>query len=1006
MNKLFLMLLAPLVPFMAAAAPLATNVNGKRFGFCLGVDAHEAPPDMPALVNYTQAGDLGDWYEYEPSQGVYQPVWIQHELSFVNAASQSVYVLGSFLWGYPGHQGPTYNEPSWLAALPAATQIQEYIDTCKFLQNLLPAGSEINLISEPLHTNMSTVAQALGGAGATGWDGLIQAIKLARQYMPSMKIGIIDYNVETNDSQPWDPGTTAKYINLIQTLKDNGAMVDFIGCEGDFLEKISTADLQTAMQRLGQFGVPVTIPQLDISSGAAGDDQAQLIATQRVFTALWQSPYVTEIAFFATDPQSGTTYRTNDNNWRQDESHRPALNWLINYIPTSNPPNVFANPNPSPTPTPPSSASPAFIQGNYSTPQTPQANVSTAFNDNELAGDANIVVIGWNDITRTVSSVTDSHGDTYSVAAPIKTCTTGTLSQAIYYCANVPAGPNTIAVTFNGAAVYPDIRIAEVSNVNLAAENVSASGTSDTPSSGFLTPANSSLIISGITTSGTVSGAGTGFTQALRTIPDGDLLQYKVITSGPVFDSATMVARDNWVSQMVNFYKSATPVPTPTPTPTPTPAYPIKISADGRHFVDQNNAPFMLVGDSGFDFAVNLSPTDAAIYLSARAAQGFNSIGLFMLVAPAVGGNSADSTYDGIIPFTTPGDLSTPNPAYWARIDSMIQLAAIYGLQVVVWPIESANWGSVMIANGTAKCQAFGEFIGNRYKSFPNIIWAHGQDYQNYPALDNVMLAFADALKSADPNHLHTIELKYLNSASTDDANWDSLLGTNFVYTYFPAYEETKNAYSAFPALPVLLGETSFEGENNPNTDVGTPYTCRKQAWDSILSGGTGELCGNHYTWGFVSGWENNLFTPGAIQAGYLSSFFSALNYESLLPDFKHSFVTSGYGTEYTNLSAPSAINTVVNDDYVTAALTTDGALGVIYTPMIQTFVVNMAALSGTVTAQWYDPTKNTYSPVAGSPFVNSGSRNFTPPGNNSAGNGDWVLKLTVSATPTPAPTR
>jgi Protein of unknown function (DUF4038)/Putative collagen-binding domain of a collagenase len=412
----------------------------------------------------------------------------------------------------------------------------------------------------------------------------------------------------------------------------------------------------------------------------------------------------------------------------------------------------------------------------------------------------------------------------------------------------------------------------------------------------------------------------------------------------------------------------------------------------------------MLVADSGFDFAVNLSPTDAATYLSARAAQGFNSIGLFMLVASAVGGNSTNSAYDGIIPFTTPGDLSTPNPAYWVRIDSMIQLAASYGLQVIAWPIESANWGSVMTANGTAKCQAFGQFIGNRYKSFPNIIWAHGQDYQNYPALDNVMLAFANALKSADPNHLHTIELKYLNSTSTDDANWDPLLGTNFVYTYFPAYEETKNAYNASPTLPVFLGETSFEGENNPNTDVGTPYTCRKQAWDSILSGGTGELFGNHYTWGFVSGWENNLSTPGAIQAGYLSSFFSGLNYDSLVPDFNHSLVTSGYGTEYTNLSLSTSINTVVNDNYVTAALTPDGTLGVIYTPINQTFVVNMAALSGTVTAQWYDPTNNTYSTVAGSPFVNSGSRNFTPPGNNSAGNGDWVLKLTASAAPTPTP--
>jgi len=87
------------------------------------------------------------------------------------------------------------------------------------------------------------------------------------------------------------------------------------------------------MQRLGQFQVPIEIPQLDIESGAAGDDASQLATTQRVFTALWQS-------FYVTDPQSGTMYpgHVNDNLWRDDASHRPALDWLISYIPTSDPP--------------------------------------------------------------------------------------------------------------------------------------------------------------------------------------------------------------------------------------------------------------------------------------------------------------------------------------------------------------------------------------------------------------------------------------------------------------------------------------------------------------------------------------------------------------------------------------------------------------------------------------------------------------------------------------------
>jgi len=62
--------------------------------------------------------------------------------------------------------------------------------------------------------------------------------------------------------------------------------------------------------------------------------------------------------------------------------------------------------------------------------------------------------------------------------------------------------------------------------------------------------------------------------------------------------------------------------------------------------------------------------------------------------------------------------------------------------------------------------------------------------------------------------------------------------------------------------------------------------------------------------------------------------------------------------------------------------------------------------LSGLVTARWFDPTSATYTTVSGSPFTNTGTKQFTPPsGNHSDGANDWVLVLetqTVNNTPTP----
>jgi hypothetical protein len=57
-----------------------------------------------------------------------------------------------------------------------------------------------------------------------------------------------------------------------------------------------------------------------------------------------------------------------------------------------------------------------------------------------------------------------------------------------------------------------------------------------------------------------------------------------------------------------------------------------------------------------------------------------------------------------------------------------------------------------------------------------------------------------------------------------------------------------------------------------------------------------------------------------------------------------------------------------------------------------------MARLHGAVKAQWFDPSNGSYQDVAGGPFANKGSKQFTPPGKNHDGDGDWVLLLKTSS--------
>ncbi len=437
------------------------------------------------------------------------------------------------------------------------------------------------------------------------------------------------------------------------------------------------------------------------------------------------------------------------------------------------------------------------------------------------------------------------------------------------------------------------------------------------------------------------------------------------------------------------------------------PAYPVKVSSNKRYLVDQNNVPFMIVGDSAWSLVCNLKESEAATYFANRKARGYNSVLLSILVAPYIFGRSDDSTFDGITPFTTPGDLSTPNPAYFQRVDDMINLAASYGLCVFLVPTETGGWLSTFENNGATNCANYGTYLGNRYKSFPNIVWAHGNDYQTWPSADNVLIPLANAIKAADPNHLQTIELNYLNSCSSDDNNWASVVDINWDYSYFPTYAEELHAYNLSNTKPGMLGEANYEQEDNGNTDGGSVENLRRQEYWSALSGTTGQMYGSYWTDRFAPGWQNNLNTPGALQLGYLVALFAPLQWYNLVPDQNHAFVTAGYGNRYTNLTAGSATGTIPADTYATAAITPDGKLAAVYVPTTRTITVDMTKFAGFTAVKWFDPSNGASTTVNGSPFANtSKQQQFTPPGRTSDGQGDWVLVFTNtaagSATPPP----
>ncbi|HEV2499887.1 MAG TPA: DUF4038 domain-containing protein [Terriglobia bacterium] len=432
------------------------------------------------------------------------------------------------------------------------------------------------------------------------------------------------------------------------------------------------------------------------------------------------------------------------------------------------------------------------------------------------------------------------------------------------------------------------------------------------------------------------------------------------------------------------------------------PVYPVKVSANGRYLVDQNNIPFLIAGDSPQAMIYRLSEAQVESYFADREAHGFNTAGWVDVVCAGrdYPSNIYGATYDGIRPFTgfVRGgsdwryyNLRKPNEAYFIRLDHIVELAAKHHILVFLDPAETAGWLLTLRNNGLAADYAYGRFLGNRYKRFPTIAWINGNDFSGWKDSSNdaVVQAVARGIKSADPGHIQTIEFNPPTGASLDDPAWARMVSINGAYVYGPTYIQMLHNYNQKPGIPAFLMEAHYELENVGGVpDFGTPSVLRREEYWTMLSGGKGQFYGNRYTWSFANGWQSHLDTPGVAQFTIWKSFFDALPWWNLVPDQTHAVVTAGLGT-YGNSQTR-----VSQSDFCTAAGTPDGSLIVAYMPTARTITVNMKSLRAPALAKWFDPTNGTYTAIPGGPFVDAGTRRFTPPGKNSQGDSDWVLLL------------
>ncbi|MEL7585832.1 MAG: DUF4038 domain-containing protein [Prolixibacteraceae bacterium] len=386
--------------------------------------------------------------------------------------------------------------------------------------------------------------------------------------------------------------------------------------------------------------------------------------------------------------------------------------------------------------------------------------------------------------------------------------------------------------------------------------------------------------------------------------------------------------------------------------------FPLKISENRRHFVTSEGAPYLYQADTGWGIFTKLTTQEAVEYLTCRKSQGFNTIQAMIAYSPKDVNRFGQKPFDGDI------DFSKPNEAYHDHVAEIIHKADSMGLLVVMsqpW-VGCCHDGfgitpeNAIQRNGPAKNRWYGQYLGKKFSACKNLFWILGGDHD--PKGDReCLLAFAEGLYSAAPEHQLITFHASPSRSSTDLFQYAPWLGFSFVYTYWRekphagfvsdltphVYEAALREWSKSDIMPFVLGESQYEGSGAINNDMGNPQIVRRQAYWTMLCGGAGHAYGSDI-WNFPSNWREILRYPGAYQLGYMKDFFEQIPWWTLVPDVSHQAVVSGYGDW-------------AKSNYVTTAVSRDRKLMVSYIPEIRPIYVDFGFLSGnSFKCTWFNP--------------------------------------------------
>jgi len=384
------------------------------------------------------------------------------------------------------------------------------------------------------------------------------------------------------------------------------------------------------------------------------------------------------------------------------------------------------------------------------------------------------------------------------------------------------------------------------------------------------------------------------------------------------------------------------------------PVYPVKVSDNGRYFVDQKGSPVFWLGTTQWQLFREYTVEDARTILEKTADKGF----VFAQVMLMGVGDGTKANIYGQKPWIDDNPL-TPNEAYFKNVDAVLKIAGENNVNISMTLYHQRYRKHITADNA----RTWAKWLAQRYKDVPNIVWSMTPEAK--PEFVPVLRELAAGLHEGDGG-AHLITFKPdpapYSSSFIHDEKWldfDSMQTWKSVELIYPM---VTHDYNLKPVKPVLMGEGAYEQGSEYGFDV-TPLWIRRQAYYSYLAGAH-HTYGHNDSWRVLPTWKKALDAPGAVQLGILKKIFQALpEWWYLLPD--QSIFAEGGRTDGQILNL--------------AARHKDGKWVMVYLADKASFSINMNKLAaGKATVRWIDPRTGDSTPAGN--VTNAGVQPFSTP--------------------------